>query len=126
MSDPPIITIQAGKADVSDGHHTFAELYEHRHALTLALMRAMPDRSWFARKHADGTMFDESFIVGVDLPQGTVTYHLPRRYYSLAWLTGAAELPWAKEWDGNNSEYAVAVLHDFAVSPAQEERAPRQ
>lgn len=34
----------------SDGYHTFAELYEHRHALFLCLMASAPSLSWKARQ----------------------------------------------------------------------------
>lgn len=30
------------RSHISDGYHTFAELYDHRHSLMLALMRAIP------------------------------------------------------------------------------------
>ena len=61
----------------------FNELYRHRHALFLALLRA--HGGWACRVHADGTMFDGHFIAGMDI--GTdgdktivghqITYHLP-------------------------------------------------
>jgi hypothetical protein len=53
--------------DVSDGYHTFAELYQHRFALFLALCRAL-EMGWKSRLHADGTMYPGWFIAGIELP----------------------------------------------------------
>ena len=80
--------------EVSDGYHTFDELYEHRHSLMLALMRCLPYCSWFSRCHDDGSSFDGWFICGIDLPRanGTVTYHLPERLWATAVATGAKKL----------------------------------
>lgn len=63
---------------ISDGFHTFDELYDHRSVLFVALMQRMNKQAWVARWHDDGTMFDGFFIAGINLPQGQVTYHLKR------------------------------------------------
>lgn len=66
--------------DISDGYHTFQELYDHRIALFLALCRSFADRRtvWRAKLHSDGTMFDGCFIVGINEGTGEqITYHLP-------------------------------------------------
>lgn len=60
---------------VSDGYHTFRELYEHRMTLFQALVNEMastnsrsqyeiPDyrNVWKSRQHSDGTMFGNMFI----------------------------------------------------------------
>lgn len=101
--------------DVSDGSHTSNELYEHRHSLTLALMRSMPQVSWFSRAHNDGSSFDGWFIVGIDLPTGTITYHMPERLYEAARATGAKELDKGQEWDGHTSQDVVERLVQFAT-----------
>ena len=103
---------------ISDGYHTFAELYEHRHALTLALMRSQVSRSWFSRYHEDGKLpFDSGhwFIVGIDLLTGTVTYHLPLRLWFAAAATGATELPTGKPWDGHRPQDVVSRLIKWAT-----------
>jgi hypothetical protein len=61
---------------ISDGHHTFGELYDHRRALNVALCRHLP--SWRSKAHhpEDAPMFEGSyFIVGIELPTGTISYH---------------------------------------------------
>jgi len=101
---------------ISDGYHTFAELYEHRHALMLALMRCQSSRSWYSRWHEDGKLpFDSTdwFIVGIDLPTKTITYHLPTRLWSAAVATGATELPTGKPWDGHTPVDVVSRLIEW-------------
>lgn len=100
--------------ETSDGYHTFNELYEHRHALVLALMKLMPEKSWMAINHFDGTFFKGHFIVGVELPTGQITYHLPQRLWALAAVTGARVRIFGDKWDGHTSEQAVERLKKFA------------
>ena len=52
--------------DISDKWHTFGDLYYHRMILTLALMRQNKDKAWKSKQHHDGTMFEDSFICGID------------------------------------------------------------
>ena len=104
----------------SDGYHTFAELYEHRHSLCLALMKTLPQASWFSKRHEDGELCfgdGEWFIVGVDLPNGAITYHLPIRLWDMARETGAKELEMGKPWDGHTPDGTIQRLKDFAVGP---------
>lgn len=102
------ITIEVDPANVSDGYHTIAELYDHRCALFCALMRAMPGRAWRSRMHFDGSSFDGWFIAGVKLPSGDVTYHLPERLWD--GLEGIKALDGAPEWDGHTSVDVIARL----------------
>src|SRR5438067_170128 len=83
--------------DISDGHHTFEELYEHRFALFIALCRiiaaAHPERVWRAKYHSDGGWYPEWFLLGIDTTPGTqVTYHLPMRFWDAGDVDFAAEL----------------------------------
>jgi len=105
-----------GTGQISDGYHTFNELYEHRHALCLALMKAMPEHWWFSKRHHDGELcFGDGdwFIVGATLPGipcGEVTYHLPSRLWEHANTTGATRLEHGRLWDGHTSEDVTARL----------------
>lgn len=100
---------------ISDGYHTFNELYEHRHILMLTLMSCLPSQSWFSRKHNDGSGFEGWFIAGVNLPTGTITYHLPERLYGDAKGTWANELPNAPAWDGHTADDVLKRLMAFAT-----------
>ena len=86
--------------ETSDGYHTFNELYEHRLALTVALVRKTPDLAWRSLRHHVGgdPMFDGYFIVGLDLPTGTITYHYDLKHWEL--FDAARTLDNAPAWDG--------------------------
>lgn len=88
---------------VSDGYHTFDELYEHRCVLFVALLRAHPGMAWRARVHDDDSGEPGWWIGGLNLPQGTVSYHLPDRLWTLLDGSGAATLERAPRWDGHSS-----------------------
>jgi hypothetical protein len=95
---------------VSDGYHTFDELYEHRNLLFLALMKSNPSISWRSKLHADGTMEDGWWIAGMDLPDGPVTYHLPERLWPLLDYTDVRSVDRAPEWDGHTPSDVLARL----------------
>src|SRR5678809_268762 len=61
---------------VTDGYHTMEELYNHRYALFIALCRIYDNyvtplgcrvKCWKSKLHSDGTMFDDSFILGMTI-----------------------------------------------------------
>jgi hypothetical protein len=88
----------------TDGHHSFAELYEHRYLLWVAYCQLMAQtqgaRVWRSKLHADNTMYPDSFVLGLFRVKGEqVTYHLPLRYWDLCDF--AAILDKAPEWDGH-------------------------
>lgn len=84
--------------EVGDGYHTLEELYEHRHRLFLFAMGAAgKDFAWFCERHADGASFPGWFIAGVNLPAGTISYHMPARLLGDARMTLAKCLPMATE-----------------------------
>ena len=98
-----VIHLQHECGKVSDGHHTFDELYDHRNILFLRLMKAMPKLAWFSRLHADGSGYEGWFIVGLNLPTGVVTYNVHDRMWDYALTTDAKQLERAPEWDGHTS-----------------------
>jgi hypothetical protein len=106
------ITINCDVGNVSDGYHTFNELYAHRCSLFAALMLAYKDLSWISKLHDDGTMFDGWFIAGMNLPSGVITYHLPVDQF---WdkVSGISELERAPLWDGHTPNDVLLRLLDF-------------
>ena len=97
-------------ANISDGYHTFGELYEHRHALFLALTAACgPGMSY---RGEVGDHFPGWFLVGMNLPTGQISYHLPEEYYPLFGHC-KAEVP---EWDGHTPAQVVERLHAWVRS----------
>lgn len=106
----------AYKADVgkiSDGYHTFDELYDHRTVLYAALCNAYPELSWKSRLHEDGTMYDGMFIAGLNLPNGEISYHIENkdRWGRSNWeLFKCREIPRALHFTGYTPDDVVDRL----------------
>lgn len=105
------------KGNISDGYHTFNELYDHRCTLFLALMKAHKGISWISSAHYDGSTMDGWFVAGMELPTGMVTYHLPSSMWSLACETGAKPLVRAPEFDGHTSADVVKRIQSWIATP---------
>ena len=86
------------KGSISDGSHTFDELYNHRMILFAVICNTYKDKSWKSKLHSDGTMYDDYFIVGIETEKGSYSYH-----YSIdSWdIFNVKELENAPEWDGH-------------------------
>lgn len=90
---------------VSDGYHTFNELYHHRAILFSVICNLMPDKAWKSRLHDTGDMFDGMFIVGIETPNGQATYHYDINPY---WdMFKVKELERAPKWDGHTPTDAI-------------------
>ena len=100
------VECEVGK--VSDGFHTFDELYEHRIELFLRLCfyfiqgKSQHDKRivWKSKLHADGSKFDGWFIMGIGERKGEqISYHLPISKWDE--ILFACELDYAPLWDGH-------------------------
>jgi hypothetical protein len=107
------LTLPCEVGEVSDGCHTFNELYEHRCSLFLLLMHLKSQLSWRSKKHSDGTSIDGWFIAGMDLPNWPVTYHLPVRMWPLAGAAGIPTLECTPKWDGHTSADVAKRLENY-------------
>ncbi len=97
-------TFQIVGNDISDGFHTFDELYDHRITLFIALCRVVWSFTavpvWRSRLHSDGSSFDGWFVLGMNRESGKqITYHLPESRWDECDF--AKELDRAPEWDGH-------------------------
>ena len=101
-------TSQIDKGKISDGHHTFDELYLHRTVLFACLCKSHQDKAFKSKKHSDGTMFDSMFIAGIKTPMGYYTYHCDMEYWDF--FSTIAELDCAPEWDGHEPEDVTRLL----------------
>jgi hypothetical protein len=100
-----VVLPETGIGDLSDGYHTFNELYHHRAILFSVICNEHPDISWKSKLHHDGTMFDGMFIVGINTPEGQATYHYDINPY---WdMFRVRELEKAPEWDGHTPTQAI-------------------
>ena len=85
--------------DLSDGYHTYNELYHHRAVLFSVIINQNKEIAWKSKKHHGGTMYDGMFIVGIDTPQGQYSYHYDIDPY---WnMFECKELDNAPVWDGH-------------------------
>lgn len=100
---------EGGIGEMSDGYHTFNGLYYQRMVLFSALVNAYNDKAWKSWKHEDGEpCFGGGwFIVGIDTPQGSYTYHYEDKYWN--WFE-CEELPVAKHWDGHTEKDVTRLL----------------
>lgn len=96
--------------EISDGYHTFNELYAHRSALFIALMRQLPGMSWRSRLQDDGTSFPGWFLAGMGLPTGMISYHLADQYWAELDDSGIYTFPSAPKWDGHMPKDVVTRL----------------
>lgn len=100
---------------VSDGYHTFGELYEHRVELFITLCRVLGYIQeydvfiWKSKLHHDGTSFDGWFIMGIGDRSGfQISYHLPlSKWDDCAFVTEHEKAP---DWDGHTSSDVLERL----------------
>ena len=95
--------------DVSDGFHTFRQLYYQRMMLFAAIVKQNKDKAWKSLRHEDGELCFGGgwFIVGVDTPEGSFTYHYEDNYFS---LFDCEELERGKYWDGHTEKDVTRLL----------------
>lgn len=98
---------------ISDGFHTFDELYAHRILLFIALMKSNRQISWKSKLHSDGSSIENWFIAGMNLPTGDITYHIPNNFWDMANVT---ELEKAPNWDGHSSEDVIKRLNNWSYT----------
>ena len=95
--------------ELSDGYHTFNDLYYQRCILFATLVNQNKKTSWKSYKHEDGELCFGGgwFIVGIDTPQGSYTYHYENKYWN---LFQCKELEKGKHWDGHTSKDVDRLL----------------
>ncbi len=111
-----LIRVEGENLEVSDGYHTFDELYDHRITLYIALCRILRTECdhrgvWRSKLHSDGSSFEGWFVLGIgkEGEKGKqITYHLPLSRWG---ETDFAEtLEKAPEWDGHTPEDVLKRL----------------
>lgn len=99
------------RGHLSDGYHTFNELYDHRCQLFITLCRVLHRLTpqikggwevWRSTTHSDGEIWQGWFLLGIGTGLGLqMTYHLPMRLWEQT--SFAATLEKAPVWDGHTS-----------------------
>lgn len=99
--------------DISDGYHTFNDLYAHRNQLFIALINTNSNKyTWKSKYHSDGNLaYEGYFIAGLTLNNNNdITYHLPLELWH---LLECEPLDKAPTWDGHTSQDVLQRLHEF-------------
>lgn len=96
---------ETSTGEISDGYHTFNELYHHRAVLFSVICNTYKELAWKSKLHDTGDMYDGMFIVGIETPEGQATYHYDVDPY---WdMFDVKELPKAHKWDGHTPDEAI-------------------
>lgn len=109
---------EGGIGELSDGYHTFDELYQHRATLFSIICNCFSGRAWKSKQHDDGSMYEGMFIVGFDTGYGQATYHYDIDPYWNDFLV--KELERAPAWDGHTSNSAIIRLYMFGEAKHSE------
>ncbi|MDR1549040.1 MAG: hypothetical protein LBT06_10695 [Hungatella sp.] len=101
--------------EISDGSHTFNDLYHQRAVLFAVLCNIFPNYSWKSWRHHDGEKCfgaDDWFIVGIETPEGQYTYHYEKKYWD---MFKCQEVDQAPEWDRHTDKDVKRLLSLGAV-----------
>ena len=95
--------------DLSDGFHTFRQLYYQRMMLFATIVKQNKDKAWKSLRHEDGELCFGGgwFIVGIDTPEGSYTYHYENKYFD---LFDCEILDYGKHWDGHTEKDVTRLL----------------
>jgi hypothetical protein len=100
--------------ETSDGYHTFNELYEHRTILFACLCNMVKDYKsvcYKAKKHADGTGYEDMFLACIKTPEGDYSYHCDMKYWDLFKIEARE---FADPWDGHQPK---DIMRLFSILP---------
>lgn len=99
---------------ISDGYHTFKELYDHRVNLFIIVCKYITLHTlipiWRSIKHSDGSVYKDWFLLGIHKDSGKqITYHVhidlwPKCHFS-------ETLDKAPDYDGHSSQDVLDRLN---------------
>ena len=106
MSETVKITQSDNTGQISDGYHTFDELYDHRCLLWINLcLLQHPKITYLVENHFDGW-----FLLGVETAFGQISYHCPNKYLSLCKVIERRQ----PEFDGHTSQDVIDRIYKLA------------
>jgi len=103
---------------ISDGYHTFDELYEHRHALFLTVMQQSFLQGGYTWVDLDPNT-PGWFLAGIDTDFGQVSYHLPIRLLEVATKYEREDYT-RQPYNGHTSDDVLRLLQFFIGHPEGE------
>lgn len=105
------------KGNISDGYHTFNELYEYRLLYNASMFNELAKQGLYdvhkSRKHSDGAVpfgDDNWFIVQAELPTGQISNHYEMKDWE---LFKVPEKEKANPYDGHTPQDVAKRLRDF-------------
>ena len=111
--------IMEEKGNISDGYHTFNELYEYRLLYNASMFNELAKQGLYdvhkSRKHSDGTIpfGDENwFIVQAELPTGQISNHYEMKDWD---LFNVPEKEKANTYDGHTPQDVAKRLREFLI-----------
>ena len=110
------------KGEISDGYHTFNELYYYRMLYNAAFFNILP-KEWVhkSKRHNDGEeCFGGGwFIVMANLPTGQISNHYELKDWDLFQIP---EKEVADKWDGHTPQEAADRLHKYLLEKQSEQK----
>ena len=106
------------KNKLSDGYHTFWELYEHRCMLWIKLCMICANSSpyeeiWMSKKHSDGSKIEWWFVLWMWKDAWIqITYHLPMKYFGMCKMFAKEKLK-AHKFDWHTSRDVLNRLENL-------------
>lgn len=107
---------------ISDGYHTFGELYDHRIILYLCLLAYIQQDNrfitWYSGTHNDDSQWGGWIVVGV-INRDTkeqISYHIPEEYSDALDLLRIQNLEKAPKWDGHTPNDVLKRLTDWFLT----------
>jgi len=103
ISEEINILCSGHRGELSDGYHTFNELYRHRISLFMVLAKlcSMKGYPTYRFEHYSGW-----FCLGIESPFGQISYHLPTRFWNRCSFAEARQ----PEFDGHTGDDVVERL----------------
>jgi hypothetical protein len=101
---------------LSDGYHTFCELYDHRNCLFMLLCRMFKDNEtivWRTKYDSENRYMKGWFILGLEYTIPTsaevkqITYHLPQKFWNKCSFATIID---KSKWNGHTKEDVLKNL----------------
>ncbi|WP_290437772.1 hypothetical protein [Muribaculum intestinale] len=107
-----IKSLHPKEGQVSDGYHTFDELYDFRRAYNAALVNTHVYPCIKSHRHSDGELCFGGgwFIVQMNLPTGQISNHYEDKYWG---EFDCKEQECAEPWDGHTESDVLARLTEL-------------
>lgn len=107
--------LQPNEGQISDGYHTFDELYDFRREYNAALVNTHVYPCHKSLRHSDGELCFGGgwFIVMINLPTGQISNHYEVKYWN---EFNCEERECAEPWDGHTEKDVLARLSDLNLN----------